>query len=179
MADIVMENLIATSHLHQTFDLEELAKQIPESSIDQQEQKVLVFHFNYGKIAVLLSEDGKIVCTGTTTIDDARENINSVINQLQQIDDSIDPSDTTLSFSVATTDLNQTLSLETIAETLPDEKISYEPQTNPWLQYQFDEQLSILIFSSGKIVFTGNKNKEQLSTIVETLKATLTSAGVL
>jgi transcription initiation factor TFIID TATA-box-binding protein len=179
MAEVIIENIIATANLHQEIDLEKIAQQLPKISFDPGENPAVVFHFDQEKSAVLLSEHGKIVCTGTTSMIDAERFIEKVVEQLQEFDQTIEHPEVSLHQIVATADLLQSISLDLLIDHFPKEKITYNPQINPWLQYEYDNHLSILFLATGKMVFTGKKDKSQLSTIYETVKDTLSSAGVI
>jgi len=179
MADLVIENIIATADLHQPLNLDEISCMIPNVSFDPSENPTLVYRFEETHSAVLLAANGKISCIGTKTLVDAEECINFVVDELQNHDISIEPPIIQIDSLVATASFDQSLSLELIAQELPQEKIMLQTEETPWLTYHYDEQLSILFFTSGKIVFTGRKNPTQLSTIFETLKDTLSSTGVI
>jgi transcription initiation factor TFIID TATA-box-binding protein len=180
MAAISIENIIATAHLHHQFNLDHIATQLPEVTYDPSEQAAAIFHFNDPKSAVLLSSDGKLVCTGTTSLSQAEENINEVLTTINR---SIDPTITDppieQSSILATTDLETTISLETIAIGLSGENIIYQPEINPWIRYHIAENIVILLFQTGRVVFIGNVMISQITEAFETLKDKLSSIGVL
>jgi transcription initiation factor TFIID TATA-box-binding protein len=58
--------------------------------------------------------------------------------------------------------------------------VEYEPEQFPGLAYRMDELgVVLLIFSSGKLVCTGAKKMEDVSTAIETITDKLSSIGVL
>jgi TATA-box binding protein (TBP) (component of TFIID and TFIIIB) len=129
---------------------------------------------------VLLSSNGKLVCTGTTTIAQAEAHLKSVTKQLQT---SIDPSITMQPIVqqniLASTDLQTPLALDTIAQLLSNENIVYQPEINPWLRYQLSDDLVVLLFPSGRLVFIGNGELSTIEDAFELLKNKLSSIGVL
>ncbi len=179
MADLVIENIVATADLHQRFNLDEISCMLPAASFDPSENPTMVYRFDESHSAVLLAANGKISCTGTKTLVDAEECINFVVDELQNHDVSVERPFIQIDSLIATASFDQPFSLELIAKELPQEKIILHSEETPWLTYQYDEQVSILFFTSGKMVFTGRKNPSQLSTIFETLKDTLSSTGVI
>jgi transcription initiation factor TFIID TATA-box-binding protein len=180
MAAISIEDIIATAYINHQFNLDHVANQLSEAVYDPNEKAAVIFHFNDPKSAVLLSSNGKIVCTGTSSLEKAEENIRYVIKNLQK---SIDPSITSppmsLSYILASIDLQTPLSLDTIATSLSEENIVYQPDINPWLRYHINENLIILLFPSGRVVFNGRVLFSQIIEAFDTLKDKLSSIGVL
>jgi transcription initiation factor TFIID TATA-box-binding protein len=179
MVNLVIENIVATANLHQKLNLEEISCMLPAASFDPSENPTMVYRFDELHGAVLLAANGKISCTGTKTLIDAEECINFVVNELQNHDVSVEQPVTKIDSVVATASSDQTVSLELIAKEFPQQKIILPSEETAWLTYHYDEHLSILFFTSGKMVFTGRKNPAQLSNILETLKDTLSSTGVI
>jgi TATA-box binding protein (TBP) (component of TFIID and TFIIIB) len=52
-------------------------------------------------------------------------------------------------------DLGRKLNLTSISQQLPPEKTIYKGDKNPWIEYHYEEYITFLIFSSGRIVCTG------------------------
>ncbi|MHC1636202.1 MAG: TATA-box-binding protein, partial [Candidatus Methanospirareceae archaeon] len=79
---------------------------------------------------------------------------------------------------VASTDLGVELNLGAIAVGLGLEGMEYEPEVFPGLVYRVeDPDSAILIFSSGKLVITGCRTKEECEKAVEVLLKDLKRIG--
>jgi len=79
---------------------------------------------------------------------------------------------------VASAIFAEKLDLDVIATSL--EEAEYEPEQFPGLVYRVKEpRVVMLLFGSGKIVCTGGKNTEDVSTAVEKVSKKLTSMGLL
>ncbi|MEA3487307.1 MAG: TATA-box-binding protein, partial [Thermodesulfobacteriota bacterium] len=60
------------------------------------------------------------------------------------------------------------------------ENIEYEPEQFPGLVYRIKKpKVAMLLFGSGKIVCTGGRRTEDVSTAVENLSKELSSLGLL
>ena len=180
MTAISIENIIATTHLHQHFNLDHVANTLPDAIYDPEKKAAVVFHFEEPRSAVLLSSEGKIVCTGSTSLSKAEENIKDVVTQLQSlIDSSIVNQPIIQRYIIATATFGTPLILEVIANALSLENITYQPEINPWLKYQMSDEFIVLLFPSGSIVFIGKVMPSDIEEALNTLKNKLSSIGVL
>jgi len=55
----------------------------------------------------------------------------------------------------------------------------YEKGQSPWLEYQLSEQITVLIFSSGKLILTGQTTLTEMKAILMSLIDTLTLKGAI
>ena len=77
---------------------------------------------------------------------------------------------------VATASLEGELNLNEVAMGLGLDNVEYEPEQFPGLVYRINEpKVVMLLFSSGKIVCTGGRKKEDVSIAVEELSKILSS----
>ena len=180
MTAINIENLVATTQLHYQFNLDQVATQVSTAEYDPNEKAVVVFHFDDPKSAVLLSSNGKLVCTGTTTLEQAEEHLHTVIKQLQtSIDSSITMQPISQENILASADLQRPLDLDTIAQLLLEEHIVYQPEINPWLRYHLSEGLVVLLFPFGRLVFLGRGEISLIEDAFDQLTNKLSSIGFL
>ncbi len=79
---------------------------------------------------------------------------------------------------VATSTIGAELNLNAIAIAL--EGAEYEPEQFPGLVYRIDDpKVVALLFSTGKIVCTGAKQKKDITRAVERIQTELSNAGLL
>ncbi|MCX8172084.1 MAG: TATA-box-binding protein, partial [Archaeoglobaceae archaeon] len=140
-----------------------------------------VLRINEPKAAALVFRSGKIVCTGSKSVDDARRAVRQIIKMLKGIGISvIDEPDVKVQNIVASADLGTDLNLNAIAVGLGLENVEYEPEQFPGLVYRLrDPRVVVLIFGSGKMVVTGGKSPEDAQKAVEKISSELRMLGLM
>ena len=181
MTDIKIENIIAYAQIADSFNIEKLSEMIPDFLYNPDEFSGATFKIKEPKTAVLILENGKAICTGAKTIEDAEKSIKTVINKIRLTGvEVITKPEVITQNIIAHIDLNKELHLSSISTGLLLDNLSYKPEEFPGLVYQMDDLgVVILIFSSGKIVCTGAKNIEDASKALEMMKEKLSSIGAL
>ena len=181
MADIIIENIVATTQIAKELDIEHLADAIQDSNYDPEEFSGLVLHFNDPKTAALIFSSGEIICTGAKNIGEIEDSIIKTIDKIEEAGLSvIDEPDVEIQNIVASLDLKKKLNLVNIVMNPLLENVEYEPEKFPGLIHRIDESsVTLLIFDSGKIVCTGAKKIEGASDAINTIKVKLKSMGVL
>ena len=169
MVDSIIENIVVTAHLHQQLPLQTLSVSIPDTEYDEQDP-VLIFRFDYPKRAVIITEQGIISCTGVTSIDQGTETIYSVIETLQQQGMPIqDYPEVAIQNFVMTITLGKTLDLDHISQQLQPDQVIYKPNKNPWIEYLYDDQVTLLLCTSGTIVCTGTSTLDHAYHVIDKL----------
>ena len=157
-----IQNIVATTSLGKDVPLTKLAKTLPNTEYNPEQFPGLVLRIKKPKSAVLVFSSGNLVCTGTKSIAQVKEVIREVIKQLKKINVkvSIVPKITVQNI-VASGSIDMTLNLNYLALNL--ENTEYEPEQFPGLVYKLvNPTATFLLFSNGKLVCTGTKNKAQL-----------------
>ena len=179
MGRIKIENVVASSNLNTDVDLELLAAKLKNVEYEPEQFPGLVFHLDEPKTASLIFGSGKIVCTGSKSIDEVYTAIRRTIQKIREAGVSI-PDNYTIEIQniVASASLNSELNLDAIAISL--EMTEYEPEQFPGLVYRLDSpKVVILLFGSGKMVCTGAKSPEDAELAVERVEKKLKSLGLL
>ena len=157
-----IQNIVATASLGKPVPLTKLARTQPNTEYNPETFPGLVLRIKEPKSAVLVFSSGKLVCTGTKSISQVKKVILAVIKQLKKIivKITIKPKITVQNI-VASGMINLKLNLNFLA--LEMENTEYEPEQFPGLVYKLIEpNATFLLFSNGKLVCTGTKNKQQL-----------------
>lgn len=157
-----IQNIVATTSLGKDVPLTKLAKTLPNTEYNPEQFPGLVLRVKKPKSAVLVFSSGNLVCTGTKSIAQVKEVIQEVIKQLRKIGVrvTIVPKITVQNI-VASGSINVNLNLNLLALEL--ENTEYEPEQFPGLVYKLVEpNATFLLFSNGKLVCTGTKNRAQL-----------------
>jgi len=157
-----VQNIVATTSLGKPVSLTKLARTQSNTEYNPEQFPGLVLRVKKPKSAVLVFSSGNLVCTGTKSIGQVKQVIEQVIKQLRKINVRItDKPKINVQNIVASGTINLALNLNLLALEL--ENTEYEPEQFPGLVYKLAEpNATFLLFSNGKLVCTGTKNKEQL-----------------
>jgi len=161
-AQLKVQNIVATTSLEKEVSLTKLARTQPNTEYNPDTFPGLVLRVKKPKSAVLVFSSGNLVCTGTKSVAQVRDVVQQVIKQLRRIgvNVKIKPKITVQNI-VASGAINLDLNLNTLSLEL--ENTEYEPEQFPGLVYKLeDPTATFLLFSNGKLVCTGTKNKAQL-----------------
>lgn len=157
-----IQNIVATTSLGKDIPLTKLAKTLSNTEYNPEQFPGLVLRVKKPKSAVLVFSSGNLVCTGTKSIAQVKEVIREVIKQIRKINVrvTIVPKITVQNI-VASGSIDVNLNLNYLALEL--ENTEYEPEQFPGLVYKLVEpNATFLLFSNGKLVCTGTKNRAQL-----------------
>jgi transcription initiation factor TFIID TATA-box-binding protein len=171
-----VQNIVATTSLEKDVSLTKLARTQPNTEYNPDTFPGLVLRIKEPKSAVLVFSSGNLVCTGTKSIAQVKEVVQQVIKQLRKIgvNVTITPKITVQNI-VASGAIDLDLNLNTLSLEL--ENTEYEPEQFPGLVYKLDEpNATFLLFSNGKLVCTGTKNKAQLTDSMEQLNRNVRAA---
>ena len=175
-----IQNIVATTSLEKLVPLTKLARTQPNTEYNPETFPGLVLRIKEPKSAVLVFSSGKLVCTGTKSIAQVRQAIEAVIKQLKKISVNVTTKPRiTVQNIVASGTIDLKLNLNFFA--LSMENTEYEPEQFPGLVYKILEpNATFLLFSNGKFVCTGTKNREQLEEsmkqLLKNVKASLKNA---
>jgi transcription initiation factor TFIID TATA-box-binding protein len=178
---IKIENVVASTQIGENIDLNKISREIKDSEYKPKQFPGLVLRTKEPKAAALVFRSGKVVCTGSKSVEDARRAVKQIVKMLKEIDiPVIDEPDVKVQNIVASADLGVDLNLNAIAVGLGLENIEYEPEQFPGLVYRLDNpRVVVLIFGSGKMVVTGGKSPEDARKAVERISEELTTLGLM
>ncbi len=164
-----IQNIVATTSLEKPIPLTKLARTQPNTEYNPETFPGLVLRVKEPKSAVLVFSSGNLVCTGTKSVAQVRRVIKEVIKQLKKINIKITTKPKiTVQNIVASGTINLKLNLNYFA--LEMENTEYEPEQFPGLVYKLLEpNATFLLFTNGKLVCTGTKNRKQLEYSMEQL----------
>ena len=171
-----VQNIVATTSLGKEVSLTKLARTQPNTEYNPDTFPGLVLRVKKPKSAVLVFSSGNLVCTGTKSVSQVREVVVQVIKQLRKIGVNVTTKPKiTVQNIVASGAINLDLNLNTLALEL--ENTEYEPEQFPGLVYKLDDPTAtFLLFSNGKLVCTGTKNKAQLDDSIVQLNRNVRAA---
>jgi len=157
-----VQNIVATTSLGKQVSLIKLARSEANTEYNPEQFPGLVLRIKKPKSAVLVFSSGNLVCTGTKSIAQVKEVIQSVIKVLRKIGVKVtDKPKIQVQNIVASGTVDLMLNLNALALEL--ENTEYEPEQFPGLVYKLAEpNATFLLFSNGKLVCTGTKNRQEL-----------------
>ena len=178
---IKIENVVASTQIGENIDLNKISREIKDSEYKPKQFPGLVLRTKEPKAAALVFRSGKVVCTGSKSVEDARRAVKQIVKMLKEIGISvIDEPEVKVQNIVASADLGVDLNLNAIAIGLGLENIECEPEQFPGLVYRLDNpRVVVLIFGSGKMVVTGGKSPEDARKAVERISEELRTLGLM
>lgn len=181
MIEVKIENIVASAAFAEKLDLDMIAQSLEEAEYEPEQFPGLVYRLKNPKTATLLFRSGKANCTGAKNIEDVRKTIDIISDKLKKLGVKVYKNiGIVVQNMVATADLGGELNLNDVAVAFGLENVEYEPEQFPGLVYRVKEpRVVMLLFGSGKIVCTGGKKTEDVSTAVENLSEKLSSLGLL
>lgn len=177
---ITTENIVATSSTGREIDLKEINNDLPRAEFNPSYFSGLVYRFQTLDPVCLIFTSGKVVCTGASDMTEVDDSINIIFDKIRELGLSIKkPPEITINNIVSSANLQTDLDLNTVAIGLGIENVEYEPEQFPGLVYRIDHpNIVILLFSSGKIVITGAREKSEIFEGFEQMVQQLSSLGL-
>ena len=178
---ITIQNVVASAMIKQEIDLYAIVNAIPNVEYRPEIFPGLALKIKHPKSCVLIFNTGKMVCTGTKSVDESFNVVKKVIDQLRKAGIiSTDKFEFKVQNIVASVDLGDvTIDIERVVYMIR-KRIMYEPEQFPGAIYRMeDPKVVFLIFSSGKLVCAGAKREEEIYRAVDKLISILKDVGVL
>ena len=175
---IRVENVVAVALLGVDIPLEKLVSEAHNANYEPEPFSGLVFRTGEKGVASLIFSSGKIVCTGTKSLDHATEVLGKVVHKVREIGVNV-PAEYPIDIEnmVACSRLDAELSLEDVAFSL--ENAEYDPAKFPGLIYNIpDPSVSMMLFADGKILCSGAHSVNDIKKALNQLMAGLKKAGV-
>ena len=181
MIEVKIENIVASTKFAEKLDLDMIAQSLEEAEYEPEQFPGLVYRLKDPKTATLLFRSGAANCTGAKTIEDVHKTVDIISEKLKKLGVKVHKNlEIIVQNMVATADLGGDLNLDEVAVAFGLENVEYEPEQFPGLVYRVKEpKVVMLLFGSGKIVCTGGRKTEDVSTAVEDLSEKLSSMGLL
>ncbi len=159
--DYKIENVVATviMEITEKIDLNKISRKYEDVEYNPERFPGLIMRINEPKATFLIFTTGKMVITGLRRADDASLAVKKVVKSLKKAEINVSNPEITIVNIVASGDLHTYIDLNMAAVVF--ENVMYEPEVFPGLIYRMlDPKTVFLIFSTGKVVCTGAKNKK-------------------
>ena len=177
--DYKIENVVGTVVLEikEKIDLNIIARKHEDVEYNPERFPGLVMRITDPKATFLIFSTGKMVVTGLRRADEAGPGVKKVVKKIKKAGIEVSNPKITIQNIVASGDLHTNIDLNMAAIIM--EYAMYEPEVFPGLIYRMQEPKTVfLIFSTGRIVCTGAKNKEVVREAVLKLNREVRELGV-
>lgn len=174
---IKIQNMVLTATLGVDLQLDKIVAKLENIEYEPEQFPGVVMRVANPKSAVLIFSSGKLVCTGTKALKDAKLVVKKVVNKMRKIGVKVPPNyKIHLENIVASAGLGRELNLDEIAFTL--ENTEYEPAQFPGLVYRMSNPKStFLLFGSGRVICTGGRSISDVKKAVAKLDKNLKKLG--
>ncbi len=154
----------------------ELENRVEEVDANFQSASMVTIRLEEGGPAYTVYRTGSFQIRGA----ESEELLQEAVDRFTQLLDGIGVEIPEFQFEVSTIvcmeDLGQELDLETLAVSLGLNNIEYEPEQFPGLVFRPDGyEVTLLLFSSGKVIIGGAKNRSQATSAIDHLEEKLVS----
>ena len=165
-----IENIVSTANLCVKLNLREIALQSKNAEYNPKRFSAVIMKIKDPKTTGLIFSTGRIVCLGAKNEEESRRACRKIAKIIKSVGYPILFKEYEIQNIVGSADVKHQLSLinlymHLIKRTLYKGKncVAYEPEQFPGLIYRMIEpNIVLLIFSSGKIVLTGGKKKDDI-----------------
>lgn len=177
--DYKIENVVATvvMEITEKIDLNILAKKYVNAEYNPERFPGLVMRITEPKATFLIFSTGKMVVTGLRKAEEASPGVEKVIKKIKKAGIKVANPVITIQNIVASGDLHTQIDLNMAAIIM--EFAMYEPEVFPGLIYRMQVPKTVfLIFSTGRIVCTGTKDKSIVREAVLKLNREVRELGI-
>jgi transcription initiation factor TFIID TATA-box-binding protein len=165
-------NIVISTSLEHKIPLERLIMDLPNTEYNPEQFPGLIMKIREPRASFLIFSSGKVVCTGTKSLDEVDHAITKLIEYMAKVDIKITiKPKIRVENIVASSDIDMKLDLNEIAIKLTN--VEYEPEQFPGLVFKINDETkaTFLIFGNGKIVCTGTKSDEHVHVAIKNLMA--------
>jgi len=175
---VKVENVVSFVSLGKKIPLNKLVSSVEDTEYKPERFPGLVYRISEPRAAALIFSSGKIVCTGTKSIEKSKQAIKKVVERIRKAGIPMPRKyEIKIENIVASLKIKAKLNLEEITFSL--ENAEYGPEQFPALIYRLsDPRVTFLLFSSGKIICTGAQDIKDIHLALEKLKQKLESIGI-
>lgn len=162
MPSPIIQNIVATVNLDTLLDLKTIAMRARNAEYNPKRFASVVMRIRDPKTTALIFASGKVVCTGAKSEKAAKDATRKYAKIIQKLDFPAKFKDFKIQNVVASVDLKFPVRLEGLAFSY-GAFCQYEPELFPGLVFRMAQpKVVLLIFVSGKVVFTGAKERAHI-----------------
>jgi len=178
--ELKVENVVVFVTLGNKIPLDKISNDLVSAEYAPESFPGVIYRIKEPRAAALIFSSGKIVCTGTRSVNEAKIAVHKVVDDMRKLGiDMPEKFEISVENMVCSTQIStpEKLSLDEIAFSL--ENSEYEPESFPGLVFRVqDPRVAFLLFGTGKIICTGGRNVEDIQAALAKFEKRLVSVGV-
>jgi transcription initiation factor TFIID TATA-box-binding protein len=173
--------VVASTNTRTILNLQQIASKLENIEYEPAQFPGLIYHSTNPKGAMIFFNNGKLVCTGVNELEMVPKVFNHAITKLKELGIKIvTPTDVDIQSIVASVDLHKLINLNSIAITLENSRIEYNPKHFEGLVYRTgDPNVVTTLFDSCKIVCAGARSLEEAKGAINELLTAIESTGLM
>ena len=175
---VKVQNIVAFTTLGKPISLDKLLREVEDTEWQPEQFPGLVYKIKNPRASALIFSQGKIVCTGTKSLEDLKDAMKKIVKRIREAGIPMpNKYETKVENLVASTKIKGDLHLDEIAAVL--ENSEYEPEQFPGLVYRISEpRVAFLLFTSGRIIVAGAQNLDSVHRALAKFKENLEAIGI-
>ena len=168
-----LENIVSTVDLGCTLNLTQIALHAKNTEYNPKRFAALIMRIRNPKTTALIFASGKMVCTGAKSEADSETAARKYAKTIKKLQYDVKFKNFTIQNIVGSCSVNFRVNLDNML--LDNNKFcSYDPEIFPGLIFRMVEpRVVLLVFSSGKVILTGAKQKQELVRAFRRIKPVL------
>lgn len=163
-------NITATVEMKNLFDLTELLHKLPDSQLANRWVKIRIPPFDK---YIAFYKSGKFLITGAKTESEIYDISKSVVDYLRKYGIDNEIKNIKINNYVLLDQFDGDINLEDLIIKLSKYNVSYEPEQFPGLIFKDENNVTFLLFNSGKIIITGVKSLNNIKNHIVDFKKLL------
>lgn len=169
-----LQNIVSTANLNCKLDLREIALNTRNCEYKPKRFAAAIMRIRHPKTTALIFASGKMVCTGAKTEEESETAAKQYAKNIRKVGNKdVRISDFTIQNIVGSHDVGFQIKLETLLNRFLKHS-KYDPEFFPGLIFKMEQpKVVLLIFSSGKIVLTGAKKRQEIYDAYKSIKTVL------
>ena len=166
-----VQNIVVTGKLAPSLNLLEINEKIPGSVYEP--GKFPALRIKKFGVGFLLYTSGNFVCSGSRSVDEAKEKVKMLVDMLKENGISVNEPQIEVRNIVVSVDIGKNLRLHELAYAIPDSE--YDPEAFPGMKLR-KGSTRILVFRTGKAIIPGLRTVEEIEQTIGWLERTLDAA---
>lgn len=168
MSEPTVVNYVVTTYLSDWFDLDYIFHNLPGGDYNPEVFPGITYVLENPRCAILLLRNGRVAVTGTKTREDAQSALEYMVGLLTSIGvTAYYNTDIKVLNIVGALTIGKEIELHTFFRRLGTPKAEFDPERFPGIIYHMGDNIDMLIFQSGKVVFTGARNLDNFRAVAE------------
>jgi transcription initiation factor TFIID TATA-box-binding protein len=163
--ELNIQNVVSLIKCDVKFNLRQIVLHSRNSEYNPKKFPAIIMRIKEPKTTALIFSTGKIICSGAKSIQHSKIAARKYLRIMQKLGYNVKFNDFTIQNIICKYNFNNSINLEQF-QINNSNYTTYEPELFPGLIYRIIiPKITVLIFTSGKIIFTGGKNISDIENV--------------